>query len=173
MDDLAAIRRCRGGERDAFRHLVGRYQAQAISHASAILGNKEDALDAVQEAFLDAFQSLDRFDMSRRFYPWFYVVLRNRCFKLLAARKSREAASLEDTVILAPQADRSPEEILNLERALMGLSAEDREVVTLKHLDGLSYEEIAARLEIPLGTVMSRLYNARRRLRDRLSGVRR
>jgi RNA polymerase sigma-70 factor (ECF subfamily) len=167
MDDLLAIEQCRAGNPEAFRHLVERYQAQAIGHAVAILGNREDALDAVQEAFLDAFQALGRFDLARRFYPWFYTLLRHRCLKLAAGRRQVEAVT--DTEILAPSAGLSPEELISLERALLGLSPEDRELITLKHLDGLSYEELAERLEVPQGTVMSRLYHARRRLREELS----
>ena len=89
MDDEAAIEKCRAGNNEAFRHVVERYQAEAIGHAIAILGNREDAMDAVQEAFIDAFQALDRVDLTRRFYPWFYVILRNRCYKLAAKLKTR------------------------------------------------------------------------------------
>jgi RNA polymerase sigma-70 factor (ECF subfamily) len=168
-DDLIAIERCRAGDKDAFRRLVERYQAESIGHALAILANREDALDAVQEAFLDAFQALGRFDLERQFYPWFYTILRNRCFKLAAGRKKREAISLEDTVIIAPAIGAPIEDVMSLERALLELSLEERELITLKHLDGLSYEELAERLKIPIGTVMSRLYHARRHLREKLA----
>ncbi len=84
MDDASAIEKCRKGETEAFRYLVERYQGQAVGHAVAILGNREDARDAVQEAFVDAFQAIKRFDTTRRFYPWFYVLLRHRCFKMAA-----------------------------------------------------------------------------------------
>ncbi len=103
MDDSTAIEKCRRGDKEAFRYLVERYQNQAVGHAVAILGNREDALDVVQEAFIDAFQALDRFDRARRFYPWFYVLLRNRCFKLAATAKRRKTDSLEEAEILAPE----------------------------------------------------------------------
>ena len=169
MNDVDAIHRCREGERDAFRDLVARYQSEALGHAVAILGNRDDALDAVQEAFIDAFQALERFDIARRFYPWLYAILRNRCFKILANRRRHEADSTDDVEILSPSPGASREELLLLERGLIALSAEDREIITLKHLDGLSYEELSARLEIPIGTVMSRLYHARKKLREKLS----
>jgi RNA polymerase sigma-70 factor (ECF subfamily) len=169
MDDTAAIRKCREGDKDAFRHLVERYQAEAIGHALAILANREDALDVVQEAFLDAFQALGRFDVERQFYPWFYTILRHRCFKLAAGRKKREANSLEETVIIAPTKGVPTEVQMSLEQALLELSPEERELITLKHLDGLTYEEMAERLDIPEGTVMSRLYHARKRLREKLA----
>jgi RNA polymerase sigma-70 factor (ECF subfamily) len=169
MDDGGAIRACRAGDRQAFRHLVESYQAQAIGHAIGILGNREDALDAVQDAFLDAFQALYRFDLSRNFYPWFYVILRNRCYKSASARTRAKTDSIEEAEILEPSVTVPYEDLLLLDRALLQLDPEDREIITLKHLDGLSYEEISDRLGIPEGTVMSRLFHARGRLRDRLT----
>ncbi len=167
-DDTTAIEKCLKGEKDAFRYLVERYQAQAVGHSTAILGNREDALDATQEAFLDAFQALNKFDLSRRFYPWFYVLLRHRCYKIMA--KQRKAENIEETEIIAPQSGVSHEERIELEKALLSLSTEDREIITLKYLDGLVYDEIAAYLEIPRGTVMSRLFYARRQLQAKLTG---
>jgi RNA polymerase sigma-70 factor (ECF subfamily) len=169
MDDPLAIRQCRAGDKEAFRHLVERYQAQAIGHAISILGNREDALDAVQEAFIDAYQALGRFDLERRFYPWFYIILRNCCYKLAAGRKKRETSSSDELVMLATTPTMRPEETLLLELAMLELKAEERELITLRHLDGLSYEELAERLEVPLGTIMSRLYHARKRLREKLA----
>ena len=165
MDDEISIEKCRNGDQEAFRHLVERYQRQAIGHATALLGTREDALDAAQEAFIDAFRALKQFDSSRPFYPWFYVLLRNRCFKM-AARK-REMASIDETVIVAATGARS-EDILALQNALRSLDMEDREIVTLKYFDGLSYNELADRLQIPKGTVMSRLFYARRKLLAKL-----
>lgn len=168
MDDAAAIESCLKGEKDAYRHLVERYQKQAVAHAVSILGNREDALDAAQEAFIDAFRALKQFDRARRFYPWFYVLLRNRCYKITARR--REIENIEETEIIAPRRGLPVEERLALEKALLALSKEDREIITLKYLDGLAYEELAARLQIPRGTVMSRLFYARKQLQARLGG---
>jgi RNA polymerase sigma-70 factor, ECF subfamily len=169
MDDQTAIKECKGGDKEAFRHVIERYQAEAIGHAVAILGNREDALDAVQEAFIDTFQALDRIDLTRRFYPWFYAILRNRCYKLAAGRKKREVCSAEEMEILAPGPSIHPEHTILLERAMLELPAEDRELITLRHLDGLSYQELAERLDVPQGTIMSRLYHARKRLREKLA----
>lgn len=168
MDDITAIEKCLNGENEAFRHLVEGYQRQAVGHAAAILGNLEDASDAVQEAFIDAFRSLSSFDRMRRFYPWFYVLLRNRCFKMKANRRATE--SIEETEIFAVQKGVSYEETLMLEKALLSLPDEDRELITLKYLDGFSYQELAEYLEIPQGTVMSRLFHARRKLQTKLTG---
>jgi RNA polymerase sigma-70 factor (ECF subfamily) len=170
MDDLVALRNCIDGDKESFRYLVERYQNQAVAHATAVLGNREDAMDAVQEAFIDAYRALDQFDFSRRFYPWFYVLLRNRCFKILASKGRRGTDQIrEDTQILAPGPESSIEESLLLEAALLALSAEDRELITLKYLDGLSYQELAELLQIPKGTVMSRLFYARKQLQAELS----
>jgi len=169
MDDQAAIERCKAGDKEAFRHIVEHYQREAIGHAIAILGNREDAMDAVQEAFIDCFQALDRVDLTRRFYPWFYVILRNRCYKLASRRNKREMSSSDETEILAPAASVQPEETMLLEHAMLELPAEDCELITLRHLDGLSYQELAERLEVPQGTIMSRLHHARKRLRDKLA----
>jgi RNA polymerase sigma-70 factor (ECF subfamily) len=166
MDDAAAIEKVQNGEREAFRFLVESYQAQAVAHAAAILGNREDAQDAAQEAFIDAFRALRRFDKERRFYPWFYVLLRNRCYKMTAKR--RETQNLEELEIVAPQNSLPREDKIALDRALLALSGEEREIIALKYLDGLSYDEIAARLEIPRGTVMSRLFHARKALQAKL-----
>jgi RNA polymerase sigma-70 factor, ECF subfamily len=165
MDDKPAIDKCRNGEHEAFRYLVERYQRQAVSHATAILGNREDALDAAQEAFIDAFRAMKSFDEARPFYPWFYVLLRNRCYKMAARR--RETESADETVIVASNST-AREETLALEEALLSLDRQDREIVTLKYFDGLSYDELAERLEIPKGTVMSRLFHARRKLQAKL-----
>src|SRR5260370_27538424 len=90
-------------------------------------------------------------------------------YKLAAGRKKREASSSDDMEILAPPASIRPEETMLLEQAMLELPAEDRELVTLRHLDGLSYQELAERLEVPQGTIMSRLYYARKRLREKLA----
>lgn len=158
------------GDRESFRFLVERYQRQAVAHATIVLGNREDAQDAAQEAFVDAYRAIEKFDFSRRFYPWFYVLLRNRCFKMLASPSRKITESVEDAEILAPSPESSIEETLALKAALSELSPEDRELVTLKYLDGLSYEELGERLEIPRGTIMSRLFYARRRLQAKLTG---
>ena len=167
-DDADVIERILKGEKEAFRHIVERYQAQAVGHALTILANREDALDAAQEAFTDAFQALRKFDAARRFYPWFYVLLRNRCYKLIAKRRAG-AETIETAEILAAQPGISNEERIALERALGSLTREDREIVTLKYLDGFSYDEIAGLLSIPRGTVMSRLFYARRELQAKLT----
>ena len=170
MDDAAAIRSCRRGDADAFRYLVQRYQNQAMAHAAAILGNRTDAEDALQEALLDAYRALDRFDERRSFYPWFYTILRNRCWKL-AANRGKESTAADSIAILAASGEHL-EGALVLEEGLGKLQPEQREILTLRHLDGLSYAELSSHLGIPLGTVMSQLFYARKQLRANLGGKR-
>ncbi len=169
MDDAEAVRQCRAGHLEAFQHLVRRYQARALAHGRALTGNDADAADAAQDAFIDAFRNLHHFEIQREFYPWFYVLLRNRCFK----QRTRPGTRPESGPLPERQAPAvSAEQAIDLHAALARLDRADRELVVLKHLDGWTYEELAVRLEIPPGTVMSRLFNARRRLLALLGGER-
>ena len=169
MDDAEAIRGCQQGDREAFRHLVERYQRRAIAHAMAILLNRDDAEDAVRDAFIDAFRAIGTFDTSRVFYPWFYVLLRNRCYKMTAGRRPTE--SLDEALLLTSQRGVADDTRFALEKALQSLTREEREIVLLKHFSGLSYDELAVHLQIPRGTVMSRLFYARQRLQGKLAGM--
>ena len=105
MNDTEAIKKCLAGETESFSFLVKKYQCEAFGHAVAILGNSYDALDAVQEAFLDAFRMLEKFDVSRRFYPWLYTILRNRCFKMLTANRKEVRAECGRLEILSIPAE--------------------------------------------------------------------
>ena len=169
MDDAATVERCLEGEPDAFRTLVERYQGRALGHAIAITRNRDDAQDALQDAFLNAHRALHTFDRERVFYSWFYAILRNCCYRLLA-RRGTDVVDHPVRLELLESPGVPVDDRLAIERALAALSPTDREIVMLRHFDGLSYAELAASLGIPIGTVMSRLFNARKRLRDGLSG---
>jgi len=169
MDDANAIAECQAGNAEAFRFLVERYQVEAFGHAVAIVGRREDALDAVQQAFIKAYRALNHFELRRRFYPWFYTILRHCCFKLLQDRDKHAAIDTDELEILGASCDRTDDRTLLLQRALQQMPVEERELITLKHLDGLSYAELAERLGIPAGTVMSRLFYARKGLREKLA----
>jgi RNA polymerase sigma-70 factor (ECF subfamily) len=167
MDDATAVRACRLGDADAFRHLVDRYQGRALAHARVLTGNEADAADATQEAFVDAFRNLTAFDAARPFYAWFYVLLRNRCFK----QRSRRGTRWESAIESAPRAGPGlSEEHVDLWRAIERLAPADGELIVLKHIEGWTYDELSAALRVPRGTVMSRLYGARQRLLVILSG---
>jgi RNA polymerase sigma-70 factor, ECF subfamily len=167
MDDAAATRACLNGDLDAFRYFVERYQNRALAHARLVTRNAADAADATQEAFVDAFRNLRSFDPSRQFYPWFYVLLRNRCLKQRTRRGTRwESEGLSSSEVDAGLSEAQ----LDLWRAIGRLVPEDAELVVLKHIEGWTYEELSRALRIPRGTVMSRLYEARKRLLAILSG---
>ena len=170
MDDAAATRACLTGDTDAFRHFVARYQSRALAHARLLTGNDADAAEATQEAFVDAFRALASFDPARAFYPWFYVLLRNRCFK----QKTRRATRAESGVV--PDVSRSDPAVsdghVDLWRAIRRLDPDEAELVVLKHIEGWTYDELSAALAVPRGTVMSRLYAARQRLLTMLAGGR-
>ena len=167
MDDAAAVRACRAGDVDAFRHLVDRYQGRALAHARILTRNEADAADSTQEAYVDAFRNLTAYDPARPFYAWFYVMLRNRCFK----QRSRRGTRSESGIAPAPEVGPSVSaEHLDLWRAIDRLSPDDGELIVLKHIEGWTYEELSRALRVPRGTVMSRLYGARQRLLAMLSG---
>lgn len=167
MDDAAAARACRAGEVNAFRHFVEQYQTRALAHARILTRNEADAADATQEAFVDAYRNLDAFDAARPFYPWFYVLLRNRCFKQRSRRGTRaESAEIPELLVDAA----TSEERIDLWRSIGRLAPEAAELVVLKHVEGWTYDELSKALGVPAGTVMSRLYAARQQLSALLSG---
>lgn len=168
QSDVELIQECRSGHPGAFRMLVERYQAEAFGHALTLLGHREDALELVQDAFLAAWQAIDRFDVSREFYPWLYVILRNRCYTRLDARARRVEARSVDLEQCQLIAAANTADVSELEETLWAMAPQDREIITLKYFEGLRYADLAERLSIPVGTVMSRLYHARRRLRELL-----
>jgi RNA polymerase sigma-70 factor, ECF subfamily len=148
---------------------------RAYIGALAILGNREDAMDVSQEAFLKAYRAIRRFDPERPFYPWFYRILRNACFDWIRRRRKRPRSGLEMDV---PDNRFRPEVLAardeNREAVWAGLSRlgeRDREILVLRHFQHLSYREIAEALDIPQGTVMSRLFAARSRLRGELESL--
>lgn len=165
MTEQQATLAAQEGDAEAFGWLVRRYERLAFGHALALLGRREDARDAVQDSFLAAYRALRRFDAGRPFFPWFYVILRNRCRSLLRGRRPAEPL---DESCLAVSDERDPEETNEVRRALWRLPDEDREILVLKYLDGRRYHEIAEMLGLAMGTVSSRLHAARRRLADAL-----
>ena len=169
------LRKCLEGDARFYEPLVRAYERPALRVALGILGNGEDAQDAVQEAFVKAYQALGRFDLSRRFGPWFYQILRNQCRDMLRSRASRGGREVADPEVHRRPAgpDASPEHHRQrraardlLWQALDRLGEEQREILVLKELQDLRYGEIAGILGIPEGTVASRLFHARRALKE-------
>jgi RNA polymerase sigma-70 factor (ECF subfamily) len=178
MDDAeaAAIRRCQAGDKEAFGHLVRRYAGAASGSAGLLLGCPDEALDASQEAFVRAWRNIRRFDAGLPFYPWYARILRNVCLSRLRRRARRRTVELDDGWAAAPAAS---DPVLEAERnerrdrivrAVQRLPFHHRDVILMNHFQGLAYKVIAEVLNIPIGTVMSRLHNARKALRDQLAG---
>lgn len=141
------------------------------------LGNPDESRELCQEAAARVLAARDRFDPSRPFYPWFYRILKNLCLDRLGRRK-RAAQAAEALRHAPPPGGGTAEgQLIAEERqravaaAIDALPPEMREVIELRHFQDLSYEEMADLLGCPLGTVMSRLYRARRALRERLFEV--
>lgn len=168
------IAKCRAGDARFYEPLVRAYEGPGMRVATGMMGNLDDARDALQEAFVKVYHSLERFDLRRPFGPWFYQILRNQCRDMLRSRGARFRIETVDVRLELRPADpeRGPERARQraaaselLWRGLERVGQEHREVLVLKELQGLSYNEIAVILEIPEGTVASRLFHARRALR--------
>jgi RNA polymerase sigma-70 factor (ECF subfamily) len=162
--------------------LVQRYQDRLYPTMLRLTGSAEDALDLLQDAFLRAFEKLDKFQGESSFFTWIYRIAVN--LALSDRRRRRTSSRVLGAGRLDPidPADESPlsDPTLPLERAerdaliqkaLDALADDHRAVVVMKEFDGLRYEEIASILGVPVGTVRSRLHRARLDLRDRLQGV--
>jgi RNA polymerase sigma-70 factor, ECF subfamily len=165
--DEALVRRAKAGDREAFGRLVDRFQAPVYRVVRGILSDPADAEDVAQEAFLRAYESLAKFRGESGFFTWLYRIAVNEA---LRARKRRSFTRIEAVPEVEAPRPETPDEDgpspAALERLLGRLSDEFRAIVVLRDLEGLSYQEIAETLEIPMGTVESRLFRARRDLRD-------
>lgn len=181
--ERALVQRARAGDRRAFGELVTRYMRRAYYAALGLVGSHEDALDLSQEAFARAFRARANLDPDRPFYGYLYQIVRRLCFNYLRDSRTRRVRMEEATPWLTNQAgskaaasdparaaERS-ELCALVQAAIEKLPEREREVLVLKEFEGLRYREIAELLGIPIGTVMSRLYTARRNLAAELEGV--
>jgi RNA polymerase sigma factor (sigma-70 family) len=165
---------CRGGDAAAYRQLVDAYWSQALRFARALVGNGEDARDLTQDAFVAAYRALPQHIEGRPFYPWLRGILLNRARMFVRsrgrARARREAAAEIPGHWAAPHATGATDGATSdwVHRALDALDDEARALLVLKHVEGFTYDELAVAVGIPAGTVMSRLYRARRQMREEL-----
>ena len=180
-DDRRLIAECLGGRRDAFGELVSRYQARLYNAAVRLVDGPEDAADVVQDAFLNAYQSLHTFKGDAEFFTWLYRIAFNTAISL--KRKRRAVVSLDaaggrdgsldpddpSEYVRPGAALERTENEAQLQAAMGRLSPEHREVLVLKDIEGLKYEVIADMLGVPIGTVRSRLHRARLELRELLA----
>jgi len=176
-DDHELVLRTKRGDRSAFEILVSRYQDRAYNVAYQILRHHEDALDVAQEAFARAYVSIARFQGKAGFYTWLYRILVNLAIDQTRARgrqnpvprddPEREVALREMTADPADSLE-TKELREQIVKAVARLPADQRACLTLREIDGLSYQEIARIMNCSIGTVMSRLYAARRKLQQML-----
>jgi RNA polymerase sigma-70 factor (ECF subfamily) len=184
----ALMARVKRGERAAFDELVLRLRSRAFHVAQGLVGSRDDALELSQEALLKIYRARETYREGEPFLPWFQRILRNTCFSFLREQGRLELRSLssagsaaagegdegEDWDLADPRGEPPAEGLERAERAELfwkafaALRPQDREILALRHFDDLAYQEIAETLSIPVGTVMSRLFHARRRLREGL-----
>ncbi len=177
-DDARLISRTLAGDPAAFGQLVVRYQDRLYNALVRVLGSADDARDVAQDAFVQAFLKLDTFRGTAAFYTWLYRIAFN--LAMSHARRGRPTQSLDAVKDdcgrepvdgqLTPEAELvGREEVMLVHRALGELTAEYRQIIVLRELESCSYEQIAQILELPIGTVRSRLFRARLALRDQLA----
>ena len=171
-DDAELVAACAAGRPEAFRELLARYRRSAVTLAYQMLGNAEDAEDVAQEAFVRVFEAIPRFRGQAAFPTWLYRIVTNLC---LGSRRRRRVTVGLDAVREPRAADspsRSVTEGLLARQVMAAMPADRRAILLLREQEGLSYREIADALDLPLGTVRSRLSKARtafRRLWTKLS----
>lgn len=187
--DALWVQAAQKGDADAFRKLVEANQGRLFAVALGMLKDRDEAMDAVQDAFIKAHGKLQTFEGNSAFSTWLHRICVNLCIDRQRARARRRTVNLED----AREADLSGDNIYGgveistkvrgqnplqnatnkelggeIQQAIALLSEEHRQVLLLREVEGMSYEEIAEVLEIPKGTIMSRLFHARRNMQRHL-----
>ena len=178
-DDREAVRRVQAGDADAFEPLVEKYKRKVFRLAYQVLRDQEEALDTAQEAFVKAFRALPAFKGDSAFYTWLFRITMNVALDRRRQRAARtkslgaEDVTPEEWERTAVSTDPDPEDVATsaerrdrIRKGLDSLSDHHRTIIILSDIEGLQYREIAEVLGIPMGTVMSRLHHARKRLRE-------
>jgi RNA polymerase sigma-70 factor, ECF subfamily len=171
VEDRDLIAKARRGNVEAYNLLVSHWEKRIYNYVLRLMENREDALDATQDTFLKAYQSLGKLEDESRFAPWLYRIAHNEAYTLLRKRRPEGEMPAE----IAEGAERPrlyPVELrLAVEGALARLSDEQREAVVLKIYQGFKFEEMAQVLGCPVSTVKSRLYTALELLKTSLAPV--
>jgi RNA polymerase sigma-70 factor (ECF subfamily) len=184
-DDSVLIERTQRGDRQAFDDLIRKHEKRAYQYAFRLTSNPEEAGDVVADAFVRVFSALHNFKGQSAFTTWLYRILTNCFLDMRKREKSRPTTSLEAALVTdegdlerqveddAPsphmEAEKSERERA-VEKAVLQLPEYQRAMITMYHVENLSYEEIADALDLPIGTVKSRLNRARLSLRELLIG---
>lgn len=176
--ELAVIQKVKKGDVNAFEELVAAYEKNVYNLALRMVGNPEDAADMSQEAFIKAYNSLDNFRGDSKFSVWLYRIVSNVCLDFLRRRSRRSTVSLsledddgEDVQLDIADESQSPEKLLErrltrdaVRRGLEAIPPDSRQILLLREIQGLSYDEISEALGIEVGTVKSRIFRARKKL---------
>jgi len=174
-EDLELIHRSQAGDTDAFDELVTKYRTKIFSMIYGIVGNECDAWDLAQESFLKAWRSIHRFRGRSSFYTWLYRITTNVTIDSLRRKCRRSEVELDDTIptfLPSPGDNYERAEIRDqVYAALAQLGPEHRAVIVLKEIEDLQYREIAEILNVSIGTVMSRLFYARKKLQSILRPI--
>lgn len=183
-EDRVLIARARSGDRSAFRSLVERHQRRAFAIAVGLVRDENDAREIVQEAFLRVYRGLDAFEGSSSFFTWLYRIVSNLAIDFIRKPGRREAEPLDldaldeatDSPLVARIDAADPldsvhrgELRLRIAAALDALPAYHRGVILMREVEGMSYEEMAEAMGVSKGTIMSRLFHARRKLQHALA----
>jgi RNA polymerase sigma-70 factor (ECF subfamily) len=175
FQDLELTRRSKAGDTEAFDELVTKYRAKIFAMVCCMVRNEHDAWDLAQEAFVKAWQSIHHFEARSSFYTWLYRLTMNLTIESLRRKGRREEVELNEAIpsfLPSPCVNYQRAEIREqVNEALAKLSPEQRAVVVLKDLEGLQYHEIAEVLNLSMGTVMSRLFYARKKLQFMLKPI--
>jgi RNA polymerase sigma-70 factor (ECF subfamily) len=168
QSDEDLVRQCRAGEIKSFDLLVERHQRAIFNLALRMVRDSDDAADVAQSVFVKAYENLERFDPQFKFFSWLYRIAVNESLNILEQKKRFEA--LDGNDLAAETADEKDDDVVKNERrvqdGLMMLSVDQRAVIVLKHMQGLSYREIAQVLDLPEKTIKSRLFSARQSFKD-------
>jgi RNA polymerase sigma-70 factor (ECF subfamily) len=187
-DDLTLVKRAQSGDQRAFRLLVERYQRKVYAVALGMVKNREEALDVSQEAFVKVYKYLAHFKGDSSFYTWLYRITVNICLDVARKRGAMkgEEVELDETVqmdsseanigALGSRLGTNPQKAAlrrelaeQIENALQELPEKHRAILLLREVEGMSYEDLSRTLEVPKGTVMSRLFHARTKVQKLLS----
>lgn len=186
-DEPDLIARCQRGDTAAFNELVIRYRQRAYAMIYQMVRQEDDAWDLCQDGFLKAWKNIRHFRGQSQFFTWLYRILMNVTIDWLRRKQVQGETEFDDAIglqniepastttprgELAPMTRVSDKEIrARIDAAVAKLSPEHREVVVLREIEGLEYQEIADRVGIPLGSVMSRLFYGRKKLQAQLRDV--
>jgi RNA polymerase sigma-70 factor, ECF subfamily len=184
VPDLELVKRCQAGDTRAFDALVTKYRGRIYSMAYHIIQNETEAWDISQEAFIKAWRAMGNFKSDATFYTWLYRITHNVCYDWMrkkkfdsdgefddSEREHRVAAGAEAVPHPVPRPDqamKNAELKVQIDWAISQLSPDHRQAILLKEAEGLSYQEIADVMKCSLGTVMSRLFYARKKLQELL-----